>query len=202
MDVALTFDAEDPERRSDSVSDDAIMSILHHLRRAGIRATFFAQGGWVESKPGLARAIAAQDHLIGNHSHSHADMTLLSEGDIREEVRSAEEAIERHIGVTARPWFRLPYGRGEADARVIGALAGCGYRHVSWDVDPKDWDPSVSARTVVNRVVRSVHRRSGPSVVLLHAWSRPTAKGLPSIIRRLRRRGAEFVAVDALAPEE
>ena len=48
--------------------------MLDALRQSGTRATFFVQGRWAASNPALARRIAEDGHLVGNHSKSHAPM--------------------------------------------------------------------------------------------------------------------------------
>jgi peptidoglycan/xylan/chitin deacetylase (PgdA/CDA1 family) len=156
----------------------------------------------VEARPAFAHMIAAAGHLIGNHSYSHADMTRLGDDELRADVRRAEEAIERSLGVSPRPWFRLPYGNGESDARVLAGLRDCGYRgHVHWNVVPRDWEPRVRPRHVLKRVVSETLDQSPPAVVLLHTWSSATAAAVPRIIRALRRKGAQFVRLDEMISE-
>src|SRR5437764_1381550 len=52
--------------------------MLDALSSAAARATFFIQGRWAAANPGLARRIAGDGHLIGNHSNSHAPMDILA----------------------------------------------------------------------------------------------------------------------------
>src|SRR5712691_2378894 len=94
--VALTFDAEHPDRPRcrPGVQEEnvALISLL------GVRATFFLQGRWVEAYPETARRIAADGHRVGNHSHYHARMPLLSDEGIRSDVTDAQEVILRITG--------------------------------------------------------------------------------------------------------
>ena len=74
--VALTVDAEHPDRPHNLVGrEDALLEQLGEL---DVRATFFIQGRWAEAFPDQARRIADAGHLIGNHSHYHARMHLLT----------------------------------------------------------------------------------------------------------------------------
>ncbi|MFZ9703020.1 MAG: polysaccharide deacetylase family protein, partial [Candidatus Limnocylindrus sp.] len=67
MRVALTFDAEHPDRPHHLVgSEDRLRETLGTLE---VRGTFFVQGRWAEAFPDQARRIAEDGHLIGNHSH-------------------------------------------------------------------------------------------------------------------------------------
>jgi peptidoglycan/xylan/chitin deacetylase (PgdA/CDA1 family) len=168
------------------------------LAAAGVRATFFLQGRWVEAYPGTARRYRDAGHLIGNHSFYHARMPLLTDVGLRTDVRAAERAIRRILGVDPRPWFRLPFGTGADDARVLSALASTGYRHVGWDVDVQEWRPRLSQRAVERLVVDAVSAHGDGAVVLMHTWPSPV-RALDAILARLRAEGAKFVRLDELA---
>jgi len=94
--VALTFDAEHPDRSW--CPPGAAERILDILAGAGIRATFFVQGRWAEAYPATARRIADEGHLVGNHSHHHARSPLFSDRGLREDVDAARDAIVRATG--------------------------------------------------------------------------------------------------------
>jgi peptidoglycan-N-acetylglucosamine deacetylase len=191
--VALTFDTEHPGR---PCSGESLERILASLREASVRATFFVQGRWAQSSPDEARAIAEAGHLVGNHSHHHAPMDGLTEAAFAEDVRLAEEALRRIAGADPRPWFRCPFGSGMHDPAVLSRLEALGYRHVGWDVDPRDWDETNDAAAVEATVAEGA---ADGAIVLLHSWPDATAEALPRIVGRLGERGAELVTVDALA---
>ena len=191
--VALTFDAEHPSRRQ--CPPGVAERILETLEAQAVRATFFLQGRWVTAYPGVARAIAAAGHLVGNHSHSHAPMPELTASGLATDVAEAEASIRRITGADPRPWFRCPFGAGFDDPRVLEALSARGYRNIHWDVDAADWDDERQAEEVTTQIVdRSLARGDG-TVVLLHTWPAPTGVALPDIIRRLRAAGARFVTL-------
>ena len=192
--VALTFDAEHPDRAL--CPPDSPARILDTLAEAGVRATFFIQGRWASAYPALTRRIAVEGHRIGNHSHFHARMTMLSDAGLREDVREAEDRIRRTTGTDPRPWFRCPFGEGHEDPRVVAALGDLGYRDVHWDVLVADWEEWQTAEGVRQRVVQGV-ARNGP-IVLLHTWPGPTADALPRILTELRERDARFLTLDEL----
>ena len=73
--VALTIDTEHPDRPA---RPGNVERILDTLAATGTRATFFVQGRWAEAYPGLARRIAAEGHLVGNHGRAHVSLRLLS----------------------------------------------------------------------------------------------------------------------------
>ena len=194
--VALTFDAEHPDRPA--CPPGVAGSVLDTLDREEVRATFFVQSRWALSQPDTARRIAGDGHLVGNHSTFHARMPLLSDDGIRTDVSEAEAAIGEVTGADPRPWFRCPFGAGFDDARVLGALDELGYRNVHWDVEPIDWDPETTAADVTTRTLEGVSARGDGAIVLLHTWPASIRDALGETIRMLRDAGASFVTVDAL----
>jgi peptidoglycan/xylan/chitin deacetylase (PgdA/CDA1 family) len=193
--VALTFDAEHPDRPHRA---GTTARTLERLSTADVQGTFFIHGRWAESEPGLARAIVSGGHLVGNHSYYHARMPLLSAAGRAADVRAAERAIIRTTGVDPRPWFRCPYGAGQDDPRVLAGLAQAGYRHVGWDVDALDWAVRATGRGLARRVTTEAVARGDGAIILLHPWTIATDLGLVPLIDSLRDAGAEFVRLDAL----
>jgi peptidoglycan-N-acetylglucosamine deacetylase len=189
--VALTFDAEHPDRPR--CPPGGAGRVLDLLGETGVRATFFVQGRWAEADPATARRIAEEGHLVGSHSHYHVRMPLLSDAGLEDDVRRAEEAIRDAAGVDPRPWLRCPWGEGAADPRVLAAIHRAGYRHVGWDVVAEDWEPDRSAEEVEAAVLTGVGW--GDSVVLLHAWPEAVSEALGGVIRGLKDREATFVTV-------
>jgi peptidoglycan/xylan/chitin deacetylase (PgdA/CDA1 family) len=186
--VALTFDAEHPDRPHRPGGTERV---LDTLAATGATASFFVQGRWAEAYPGVARAIADGGHLVGNHSHYHARMSLLSMPGIANDVRAAERAIRRTTGQDPRPWFRCPFGAGTDDPRVLGVLDALGYRETRWDVDGLDWRTAATGRGVARAAVDE-------AVILLHPWTTATGRALPALIDGLRSAGASLVRLDAL----
>lgn len=194
--VALTLDAEHPDRPPGL--PDSAHRILDTLDREAVRSTVFMQGRWARAHPELARRIAQEGHLVGNHSNSHAPLSLLSDEGIRRDVSEAEGTITELTRSPARPWFRCPFGDGRNDSRVQGALSELGYRNVHWHVESADWEPWRSVDDVsADSISRSIRHGDG-AVLLLHTWPRATVDALPIIIEELRRAGASFVTVDQL----
>lgn len=197
--VALTFDAEHPSRPHCPPGNAE--RILAHLSEAGVRGTFFVQGRWASAYPAIARRIAGDGHLVGNHSHHHARFSLLSDDGVRVDILRAHETIRDLVGRDPRPWFRLPFGDGAGDARLASVLASIGYRHVGWNVDARDWEPERSAEDVERSVVEKILGSRGDAIVLLHTWPASTSRALPRVVSRLEAAGARLVGVDEVAED-
>ena len=193
--VALTFDAEHPDRSW--CPPGAAERILDVLAGAGILATFFVQGRWAEAYPATARRIADDGHLIGNHSHHHARMPLLLDHGLHEDLDAARDAIVRATGRDSRPWFRCPFGAGADDPRVLAAIAATGYRHVGWHVEVEDWEPDRTPQAIAADAVAGIRRHGDGAVLLLHTWPGGTVEALPLVLEDLQV-GTRFVTVDAL----
>ena len=200
--VALTFDAEHPDRPH---RPGVTAGIIELLAQRHVPTTWFLQGSWVESAPELASQVVADGHLVGNHSFYHARLPLLTEDGLRTDVGTAERVIRDTTGVDPRPWFRCPFSAGSDDSHILGILGRLGYRNVEADVVLEDWEPSRTGPVLAADALRETPAVGDGAVVLFHAWPPGTLDALPAIIDGLRGLGASFVRIDALdrfsAPE-
>jgi len=194
--VALTFDAEHPDRPG--CPPGTVERILDDLATAAARATFFVQGRWAQAYPAAAARIAGAGHLVGCHSHFHAEMPLLSDAGLAADITAAGDAVRATSGVDPRPWFRCPFGAGADDPRVLDAIAAGGYRNVGWHVAVDDWEPDRSGDVVARDTIHGIDEHGDDTVVLLHTWPEATADALPTILNELRRRDAVTATVDEL----
>jgi peptidoglycan/xylan/chitin deacetylase (PgdA/CDA1 family) len=195
--VALTFDAEHPDRPS---AQGVAERLLDELDRLVVPASFFIQGRWAEAYPTTARRIGDGGHLVGSHSHYHARMHLLTDAGLREDIADAERSILDATGLDPRPWFRCPFGAGVDDERVQQAILETGYRHVGWNVLGEDWPPERTGSLVEESIVSGAVRQGDGAVVLLHAWPDRTLAALIGMVARLRDAGAQLVRLDELDP--
>jgi peptidoglycan/xylan/chitin deacetylase (PgdA/CDA1 family) len=198
--VALTFDAEHPDRPG--ADEQGLAVILEVLAADSVRSTFFVQGRWAQAHPEAARSIADGGHVIGSHSHFHARMPLLTDEGLRADVVQAGRAIREATGVDPRPWFRCPWGHGTRDPRVVMALRRQRYVAVGWDVVAEDWEPSRTEGDLVRDVTAGVGAAGDGAIVLLHTWPARTGAGLSAIVRGLRGSGSRLVTVEDLADRD
>jgi len=197
MRVALTFDAEHPDRPHRPGVQEEMLEVL---RRRDVRATFFLQGRWVEAFPETARRVVADGHLVGSHSFYHARLPLLTDEGLATDTRDAERAIRDIAGVDPRPWFRCPFFAGEEDPRIARTLGDLGYTLVPADVVVDDWDPERGSAEIAADAVQGCAMVGDGAIVLLHTWPPQALEAMPEIVDSLRAAGASFIDVSALPP--
>jgi peptidoglycan-N-acetylglucosamine deacetylase len=189
--VALTFDAGADRGYAED--------ILDVLQEAHVLASFGVTGNWAKANPDLVRRMAADGHLVFNHTLDHRSFTGFSDGQgglspsaRRAELDEADAIIAPLLGHSTQPFYRLPYG--DDDARVATDVAPDGYtRKVGWTVDSLGWRGSHSADIVARCL-----RLAVPGAVYVFHVGRASqdAIALPQLIHALRDKGFGFRRVD------
>jgi len=171
--VWLTFD--------DGPHPEYTDAILHVLEQNAISATFFVLGSNVARiGKAVVERIGAGGHCIGNHGYSHRDLTLLTLGEVRDEITRTEALI--YSSPKAPKVFRPPYGASNPTVdRVVREL---GYRKVLWNVDTRDWDPMCQPDQWVERAVNQIRGRQR-AVVVAHDIHKTTADHVGTLIARI-----------------
>ena len=188
--IALTFD--------DGPNDPATSRILDVLRQYQVRATFFVVGHNAGVFPQTLRRMAAEGHMIGNHSYHHQKRYALLDPEY-DDVTMTQDAIREIAGVTPTV-YRSP--NGFHTPWQLAAVRRAGLITVHWNVQTLDWErpaPPVIAQRVFD------HAKPG-AIVLLHDGDdtrsgvdrTPTVEALPLIIEGLRARGYQLVTVGEL----
>lgn len=191
--MALTFDG--------GANADALPSILQTLRASAVTATFFVTGDFAQRYPALVQQIAADGHLLGNHTMTHPRLSTLTAAEVRQQLQDAASAIEAAGGRDPRPWFRFPFG--DRDQAAIDRVNALGYVCVGWSVDTLGWQGTSGGRTVDSVVARAADAAAPGEIVLLHVGSHPQdgstldADALPRIIASLRALGYGFTTASA-----
>jgi peptidoglycan/xylan/chitin deacetylase (PgdA/CDA1 family) len=206
--VALTFD-DGPNANT--------RRVLDVLQTYGVKATFFVVGTMARSHPGTLRRIAAEGHLLANHSATH---NRLGARYVRRPIRLIDDLLEVHnyIAPLLKPgeplFFRAPYGYWKkahsvalnADP-VLQHYAGPiywdvggntsvdaeGYVHsaADWDCWPRGW----SAETCAKGYLREIAAKDG-GVVLMHCIHARAPALVEAIIPVLQQKGFSFIRLD------
>ncbi|MGR0161958.1 polysaccharide deacetylase family protein [Paenarthrobacter nitroguajacolicus] len=162
--------------------------LLAILERHKVFATFFQQGGYVRANPSVAKAVAAAGHTIANHTMSHPYLSKLSPASIENEVKGAQDAIEKATG-TVPAYVRPPYG---ATNKTVAASVGL--PQIIWDVDSLDWQ-SKNKSVFLPRIMSLV--KPG-SIILQHDVHAATVDGQAELIAQLKGKGFYLVTVPQL----
>ena len=165
--------------------------------QTGIHITFSPNGVydkiWRPLGSLLRPAISAGQVQIGNHTFSHPYLTRLSPAGIADQLQRNEGWIEDVFGITARPWYRPPYGAH--NARVDDVAGSLGFTHVCM------WDGSLGDAVLLTPDVLMQQAQlylTGGRVVLGHA-NHPTVTGLfDQLMGLIASRGLQPVTLDEL----
>jgi peptidoglycan/xylan/chitin deacetylase (PgdA/CDA1 family) len=184
--VALTFD--------DGPWPGSSLRILSILERMHVKATFFVIGDLVARYPDTVKREERAGMTIGNHSWDHPNsppFDTLPTHRLQTEM-SQTNAELRKIGIHT-DLFRPP--GGSTNGELVNIARENGLRVVNWNVDPRDWASGATATSITKAVLSSV----GPgSIVDMHDGGgdqSATIKALPAIIRGIRAKGLQLVAL-------
>ena len=191
--VALTFD--------DGPTPGATDRVLDTLGELGVRAAFFVVGRNAQQHPTLVERIAAEGHLVANHTldHSHYGMFGRDRYWLRQ-VTETDEILRAILGV--RPaMFRPPMGL--KTWHITRAAAAAGHTVVTWTRRALD-----GIGTSPAKIVERLAPRSEPGDILLlhdgvepHARRRdrsPSVAAVRPLVEQLRRKGLEPRPLDEL----
>jgi peptidoglycan/xylan/chitin deacetylase (PgdA/CDA1 family) len=157
--LALTFD--------DGPNPKWTPRLLDVLAKHDVKATFFMLGGRAQAEPELVRRIAAEGHLIGNHSWDHPNLAVTAASKVREELVRTSGTLETITGERVR-YVRPPFGaRRPAVFRIARSL---GLRVVTWNAMTSDWSET-SADRIAEKLTTKIERlgnRGRAANVVLH----------------------------------
>ena len=57
------------------------------LKKHQVPATFFITGHYLKTEPELVKRMVKEGHIVGNHSWTHPDMTVLTDDAIKSELQ-------------------------------------------------------------------------------------------------------------------
>lgn len=138
--AALTFD-DGPDPRWTPL----VLDVLDAHRA---QATFFVVGAAVEAHPDVMRRIHEAGHALGNHTHGHVSLPLVSRAKRLRELRACAAALAPYP--QARKLFRPPHL--DQDLRSRFDTWSLGFDVVGCNLHARDWeerDRDDMARTLV-----------------------------------------------------
>lgn len=187
----LTFDAG-----YDNGLTDPILDVL---ASHGVKAAFFVVGSFLERNPALVQRMAAEGHIVGNHTWHHYDMSKISDPEtFREELTSVADKYAEITGQAMPPYYRPPQGvYSEENLRMAQSM---GYRTVFWSLAYVDWyqNDQPTRQEALSKLLPRIHPGA---VVLLHSTSQTNADILDELLTRWEQMGYRFGTLDELFSE-
>ena len=170
--------------------------ILDALKKHNAPAAFFVVGHMVESAPDIVRRMAAEGHVVGNHTFHHPDMSSISQQeDFRKELDSLAELYQQTTGQPLSHFYRPPQGKySEENLKQAQDL---GYKTVFWSLAYVDWntDSQPSAQQAYAKLLPRIH---DGAIVLLHSTSRTNAEILDDLLTKWEEMGYTFKSLEEL----
>ncbi len=175
------------------------VKVLDTLKDKKVPAIFFVTGHYLRDQPELMKRMAAEGHLIGNHSWSHPDMSRISDTRIKEELEKVKRETAELTGQQEMLYLRPP--RGIFSGHMLEIAKELGYTNVFWSIAYKDWETKAQKgwKYAHDQVMAQLHPGA---VILLHSVSKDNADALAAIIDDARKQGYEFKRLDQITDKK
>ncbi|MBL4678684.1 MAG: glycosyltransferase [Mucilaginibacter sp.] len=190
--IVLTFD--------DGPDPDFTPRILDILKKEKVPASFFVVGSMVEKNIPILKRIYDEGYEIGNHTFFHPDISTISLDRVSLELNSTRKLIESITG-RSTILFRPPFN-ADAEPQTLAEVIPVAksreqsYITIGESIDPWDWQPGVTADSIIARTIR---QQKNGSMILLHDAGgdtrEETVKALPAIIHYFKQHGYQFTTI-------
>jgi peptidoglycan/xylan/chitin deacetylase (PgdA/CDA1 family) len=151
--VSFTFD--------DGPNPPDTLRLLQVLRRHQVRAVFCLWGEHVRQYPEVVRRIAAEGHVLCNHSMNHDDLSTKTPEEIRADLVATNALIREAVPYAQIPYFRAPYGAWGQSPQIAAELR---MQPLGWRLAIADWEPP-GTNVLVQRLREGI---TPGAVVLMH----------------------------------
>lgn len=180
--IYLTFDC--------GYENGCTETILDALKKHNAPAAFFVVGHMIESAPDIVKRMAAEGHVVGNHTFHHPDMSSISDqAAFQKELDSLAALYQKTTGQPLSHFYRPPQGKySEENLRQAQAL---GYQTVFWSLAYVDWntDNQPSPEQAYAKLLPRIH---DGAIVLLHSTSKTNAEILDQLLTKWENMGYSF----------
>jgi peptidoglycan/xylan/chitin deacetylase (PgdA/CDA1 family) len=178
----------------DGASTAGVRDYLDFVERYDLRMTFFITSiypAWKKNRKQLQELVDKGQVQLANHTRTHSSLTGLSTAGIKKELRDCERFIEDNFGVSAKPYFRPPFGR--IDSRVISVAKDVGYK------TPIMWSGSLgdSAQQRKQYILKLGNKWIQDKTILLDHFNDRTPRYVfKELAKHLKRRNLMTVTLD------
>ena len=170
--------------------------ILDALKRHNAPAAFFVVGNLIESDPDLIRRMAADGHIVGNHTYHHPDMSAIANQAVfQRELERLSDLYREATGEEMPRFYRPPQGKySRENLRQAQEL---GYKTVFWSLAYVDWyeNDQPTAQEAYGKLLPRIHNGA---IVLLHSTSRTNAEILDDLLTKWEEMGYTFAPLTEL----
>lgn len=186
--VYITFDA--------GYEAGYMPKILEALKKHNVKATFFVVGSLIKSNPELIKQIAADGHIIGNHTMTHPNMSKMQTmDDFKKEIETVEALYKEVTGEDMPKYYRPPQGiYNEKNLQMANEL---GYKTIFWSLAYVDWykDKQPTKEEAFSKLLPRIHNGA---IILLHSTSKTNSEILDEFLTKLDNDGYTFGNLDEL----
>jgi peptidoglycan/xylan/chitin deacetylase (PgdA/CDA1 family) len=208
--IALTFD-DGPNANT--------VGVLNALKANNVKATFFIVGRMAHAHPETLARIAAEGHLLANHSATHPMLGRRFDADpdkLLYQLRDVNDQIAPLMRPGDKLYFRAPYGSWRSahaailnDDPALRKYVGPVYWDIGGDIVKNDdgyimssadwdcWHHKWNAATCAKGYLREIRRKNG-GVVLMHCIHSQSAALVADVVPALIEEGYNFVRVDQI----
>jgi len=185
--IAFTFD-DAPSRKLESILA-VFASFNEENPDCKASATVFFNGSlFDEQTPHLLYAACALGFELGNHTHSHYDLTSLDKQGLIEEIDKTDKLLEQADG-KQRHLLRAPFGKTNDLLKEVASTP-----IIDWTIDTLDWT-GTSEQEIYDSVFNN--RFSG-AIVLMHDGYEHTMSALKRLLPDLKADGYQVVSVSKM----
>lgn len=171
-------------------------TILDVLKKHQAPAAFFVVGNMIETAPGIIRRMAAEGHIVGNHTYHHPDMSAISDqAAFKKELDDLAALYKETVGEDLPMFYRPPQGKyNEENLKQAQAL---GYKTIFWSLAYVDWyvDNQPTPEQAYAKLLPRIH---DGAIVLLHSTSKTNAEILDDLLTKWEDMGYTFASLEDL----
>ena len=179
--IYITFDA--------GYENGNVSKILDTLKEKEVPAAFFVLSNLIVKESDLIKRMAAEGHLVCNHTKHHKSIPDISVDETRAEISELEALCFEKTGYEMPKYFRYPEGYYSKESALM--LENMGYKTFFWSVAYADWDNE--RQPARDYAIKALEKQTHPgAVVLLHPTSETNAAILGDIIDLWRSMGYRF----------
>lgn len=182
--------------------------VLEQLQAFGAKATFFCIGKNIVKYPEIFKQILYNGHVVGNHTHTHANGWHTNLSDYLGEVKKCADLVQSPLfrppygkitpaqitAIRTRPELLMPASRPQNAPISTAVEANLKPQIILWDVISGDYDTSLDKRKCWQHVLKNT--RDG-SIIVFHDSIKAFGRleyALPRTLQYFSEQGYSFVS--------